>query len=120
MSLSIRGRHYWSKANYHRYYHLENDGYLTASTYGGNHNVNFNAFNIDLVFFWQFAPGSELNVVWKNAVLKRENEIINDYYKNIEGSINSPQNNTVSVKVLYYLDYVMVKKALTKKKNNRV
>lgn len=115
MSLSIRGRHYWSKASYHGYYHLGNDGYLTANNYGGNHNVNFNAFNIDLVFFWQFAPGSELNIVWKNAVLKRESTIINDYYKNIEGSINSPQNNTISLKVLYYLDYVMVKKALSKK-----
>ncbi|MBN8692933.1 MAG: carbohydrate binding family 9 domain-containing protein [Bacteroidetes bacterium] len=115
MSLSIRGRHYWSKAYYHGYYHLENNGYLSSYSYGGNHNVNFNAFNIDLVFFWQFAPGSELNIVWKNAVLKRENTIINDYYLNIEGSINSPQNNTISLKVLYYLDYVMVKKALSKK-----
>ncbi len=116
MSLSIRGRHYWSKANYHRYYHLEENGSLTPFNFSGDNNVNFNAFNIDVVFFWQFAPGSELNIVWKDAVLKRESNIINNYYKNMESSINSPQNNTISIKVLYYLDYVMVKKALRRKK----
>lgn len=116
MSLSVRGRHYWSKAKYHRYYYLGENGRLTAYEYGGDHNVNFNAFNIDLVFFWQFAPGSELNIIWKNAVIKRENAINNDYALNVQNSVNSPQNNTISVKVLYYLDYVTVKKAIRRKR----
>ena len=116
MSLSIRGRHYWSKANYRGYYRLEENGLLTAYNYSNSHDVNFNAFNIDLVYFWQFAPGSELNIVWKNAVVKREGIINNDYYDNLKGSLNSPQNNTVSIKVLYYLDYVTVKKATRRKK----
>lgn len=116
MSLSVRGRHYWSKANYHGYYNLETNGDLTLYNYQGDHNVNFNAFNVDVVFFWQFAPGSELNIVWKDAVIKREGIITNDYYMNIQNSINSPQNNTISIKVLYYLDYVTVKKALKRKR----
>jgi len=116
MSLSIRARHYWSKANYRGYYRLEENGLLTAYSYSNSHDVNFNAFNIDLVYFWQFAPGSELNIVWKNAVVKRDGIINNDYYDNLKGSLNSPQNNTISIKVLYYLDYVTVKKALKRKK----
>lgn len=112
MSLSFRLRHYWSTVFYRGYYALQSDGYLGEYAYGGNHNVNFNAFNIDMVFFWQFAPGSELNIVWKNSLLKRENEINVDYYDNFKGSLNSPQNNMISVKVLYYIDYVNIKKAL--------
>jgi hypothetical protein len=116
MSLSVRGRHYWSRANYKGYYTLQQNGYLNLdSTYGGRHDVNFNAFNIDLVFFWQFAPGSELNIVYKNAVLKRENVINYDYYDNFSGSLNSPQNNSVSIKVLYYIDYLSIKKAFKRK-----
>jgi hypothetical protein len=112
MSLSFRLRHYWSTALYRGYYALGKDGYLSQYNYGNNHNVNFNAFNIDMVFFWQFAPGSELNIVWKNSLLKRENQINADYYENFKGSLNSPQNNMVSVKVLYYIDYATLKRSL--------
>lgn len=113
MSLSFRLRHYWSTALYRQYYSLNNEGSLSPSiSYTKSHDVNFNAFNIDMVFFWQFAPGSELNIVWKNSLLKRENQINNNYYDNLSGSLNSPQNNMVSVKVLYYIDYVNIKKAL--------
>jgi hypothetical protein len=110
MSLTFRLRHYWSSAKYIQYYTLQRDGYLAPSLYANNHNVNFNAFNIDMVFFWQFAPGSELNIVWKNSLLKRENDINPDYYYNFKGSLNSPQNNMISIKVLYYIDYATLKK----------
>jgi len=114
MSLSFRLRHYWSKADYQGYYHLGNDGYLNDYTsYANNHNVNFNAFNIDMVFFWQFAPGSELNLVWKNSLLKREGVVDTDYYDNFKTSLESPQNNMISLKVLYYLDYLKIKKAFS-------
>ncbi len=116
MSLSFRLRHYWSKAVYKQYYSLGNSGLLTAyPSYAKDHDVNFNAFNIDMVFYWQFAPGSELNIVWKNSLLKRESEINNDYYSNFKGSLNSPQNNLISIKVLYYLDYSYLKKAFKSK-----
>jgi hypothetical protein len=116
MSLSFRLRHYWSKAEYRQYYRLGNDGYLSGyDTYAYDHNVSFNAFNIDMVFFWQFAPGSELNLVWKNALLTRETVVNTDYYDNFRTSLNSQQNNMVSLKVLYYLDYLRLKKALGKK-----
>ncbi|MCE3259786.1 MAG: hypothetical protein K0S12_1427 [Bacteroidetes bacterium] len=115
MSLSFRLRHYWSTAMYREYYQLGSDGYLNSYAYDKNHDVNFNAFNIDMVFFWQFAPGSELNIVWKNSLLKREQDIDPDYYNNFKGSLNSPQNNMISVKVLYYIDYNDIKRSFTKK-----
>jgi hypothetical protein len=114
MSLSFRLRHYWSTAQYKEYYQLGKDGYLNSYAYQNNHDVNFNAFNIDMVFFWQFAPGSELNIVWKNSLLKRESEIDPDYYNNFTGSLNSPQNNMISVKVLYYIDYNTVRRGFRK------
>ncbi len=114
MSLSFRLRHYWSSADYKGYYTLGNDGYLSHdSLYANDHNVNFNAFNIDMVFFWQFAPGSELNLVWKSSLLKREGVVDVDYYNNFKSSLNSPQNNMISLKVLYYLDYLKIKKAFS-------
>jgi len=114
MSLSFRLRHYWSKAEYQQYYRLGDDGSLNGyAGYANNHNVNFNAFNIDMVFFWQFAPGSELNLVWKNSLLKREMMVDTDYYDNFKTSMQSPQNNMISLKVLYYIDYLKIKKAFS-------
>ncbi len=119
MSLSLRGRHYWSRATYYGYYSLDKDGSLTLqNNYTNSHDVNFNAFNIDMVFFWQFAPGSELNITYKNAVLKREAVINYDYYYNFRGSLDSPQNNSITIKVLYYIDYLTIRKALRRKKQN--
>jgi hypothetical protein len=115
MSLSFRLRHYWSKAEYRQYYHLQADGYLGANNdYANNHNVSLNAFNIDMVFYWQFAPGSELNLVWKNSLLQRDPAVDTDYYYNFRNTLNSDQNNMISLKVLYYVDYLRLKKAFSR------
>jgi hypothetical protein len=111
MSLSFRMRHYWSKADYIQYYLLEKDGSLGSTDYSGQHSVSFNAFNIDMVFFWQFAPGSELNVVWKQSVLGVDRDYLpENYIDNVNRGFSSPQSNMLSVKVLYYFDYLMAKK----------
>jgi hypothetical protein len=116
MSLTLRARHYWSKAQYQGYELLNETGYLeTKDDYTEAHNVNFNAFNVDMVFSWWFAPGSEMSVVWKNAILTNEEDVNASFYRNLQNTMQSPQNNSVTVKVLYYLDAVAVKKKLFNK-----
>ncbi|MBL7884261.1 MAG: hypothetical protein JNL69_09340, partial [Bacteroidia bacterium] len=105
MALTLRARHYWSKAEYQQYYTLSDKGKLfDNSQYTGNSNVNFNAFNIDLVYRWRFSPGSELSIVWKNSIYTRGKEIIQSYSKNADLVLNSPQTNSFSIKLLYSLD----------------
>lgn len=110
MSLTLRCRHYWSQAEYKQYYTLNNKGLLIDDAlYTGNSNVNFNAFNIDLVYTWQFSRGSEMSFVWKNAIYTSGDVIIKQFSNDIDQTINSPQTNSFSIKVLYYLDYSMLK-----------
>ena len=33
-------------------------------------DLNFNAWSIDMVYRWNFAPGSEMNIVWKNQLFQ--------------------------------------------------
>ncbi|MGZ4048197.1 MAG: DUF5916 domain-containing protein, partial [Bacteroidia bacterium] len=116
MSLSLRVRHYWSKAEYKEYYTLGDKGSLFEdSQYTGNSNVNFNAFNIDMVYSWQFLPGSEIDFVWKNAVYTQGDFIYQHFSDDIDKTFNSPQSNSFSIKVLYYLDYSMLKRRNKKK-----
>ncbi|MBA3971839.1 MAG: hypothetical protein H0X46_06775 [Bacteroidetes bacterium] len=111
MSLSLRGRHYWSKAEYEQYYVLGNKGLLfDHSQYAGNSNVNFNAFNIDLVYVWQFLPGSEMSFVWKNSIYTNGSVIVQHFRDDIDETFNSPKSNSFSLKILYYLDYSSLKK----------
>ncbi|PCH95501.1 MAG: hypothetical protein COB85_04430 [Bacteroidetes bacterium] len=117
MGLGLRVRHYWSTAQYKDFSVLDQSGYLTDSDYSGIdtsgyslHNVNFNAFNIDLVYTWVFAPGSEIKIVWKNSILHKGSEIADDYFKNFEALSDLPQTNSFSIKVLYYLDYLSLRR----------
>ena len=116
-SLTLRARHYWSQAKYLSFYTLNGDGSLSASDFIDGQNINFNAFNVDLQFVWYFAPGSEMSVVWKNAVNTYDDQLVNSYVTDFGNTINAPQSNSFSVRILYYLDYLYIKKAFSKKQH---
>lgn len=105
MTLGFRMRHYWSNVAYQRFHQLNKDGKLIDTNYQGEHDNDFDAFNIDLVYRWRFAPGSDIFVVWKNSLFSESAEIAPDYFRNLDGLFQSPQDNSVSIKVIYFLDY---------------
>jgi hypothetical protein len=117
MSLSLRLRHYWSQAKYLQYYTLNHDGHLDNSTYNTNNNINFNAFSVDLQYTWYFAPGSEISIVWKNQIVSQGTSLQNNYFADLGNTLSSPQSNSFSIKVLYYFDYMYLKKWF--KKSNK-
>ena len=109
--ISFRARHYWSKVTNKEIFSLNADGSLSPNTTPVNvEHQNFNAFTIDAVYTLQFAPGSFINIVWKNSIYTSDQEIQYTYFKNLDRTIAAPQNNSLSVKILYYLDYVNFKK----------
>lgn len=110
--INLRIRHYWAKVNYQKYYTLIDDGNLTFTDVSHNYDINFNAFNIDLAYNWRFAPGSEMSIVWKNELLKQTNQTYKYYRQSLEQIFHTPQYNSLSVKLLYYLDYDTVKKII--------
>lgn len=111
ISLSLWVRHYWQKADYNAFYLLGYDGILNPdNNYHNNENYNANYFNVDLVFGWEFSPGSLINVVWKNAIEQEDKNYQIKYFDNFDKMISSPQINNLSLKVLYYLDYQMLKR----------
>jgi hypothetical protein len=115
LSLTLWARHYWYAGDYRQFFLLGSDGRLTEyPAYTGEKGFNFNAFNIDLSFNWEFSPGSRLVLVWKNAILSDDNEVKGDLFYNLRRIFDEPQTNTFSVKWLYYIDYMMLKKTFGK------
>ena len=138
MGLTFRARHYWSNANYNSYSRLAEEGNLFDASEAGSlsseftsyqsndgdggfntiqinedgsatNDRSFNAFNIDLVYSWVFSPGSEIRVVWKNSILNEDNDIPSSWRRNFDRTIELPQNNSFSIKVLYFIDYLSLK-----------
>ncbi|MNQ60773.1 hypothetical protein D3C85_750660 [compost metagenome] len=112
MGITVVLRHYWSDRRNKEFYLLKPDGNLTdyqgASLTGMDRN--YNVFNIDLIYTWQFAPGSTLSLSYKDAAETYDTFYTQRYNKNLSGILNAPQNNSLSIKVLYYVDYLDLKK----------
>jgi hypothetical protein len=111
--ITVRVRHYSSKVENKQLYDLQNDGTLLPSKHAADvplFNQNFNIFNVDAVYTWQFAPGSFVNVVWKDESYLGDENVDHTYFDNFNNTISSPQNNNLSVKIIYYLDYLNFKK----------
>jgi hypothetical protein len=115
MGLTTRVRHYWSKVDYKEFFTLLVDGDLAKNPlFIQNKNQNVNFFNVDMVYTWQFAPGSFFNIVWKNAVFDFQDVVERNYFKNLGNTMEADQNNNISLKVIYFLDYLQLKKKKTK------
>ncbi len=126
MGVNLRVRHFWTKVDYNEeFFFLSDAGKLEANPYNYNgenqdgesiHDINYNAFNVDLNLNWQIAPGSFVTVNYK-VVQELDDRIVDKSYgKNFSNVINGLDNQSFSVRVLYFLDYIDVKKAVSRKK----
>ncbi len=109
--ITVRVRHYWSEVDVKEFYSLRPDGTLAATTTSsqpGTSHANF--FNVDAQYSLQFAPGSFINIVWKDESQYFHSLYASDYFRNFNKTLSEPQNNNLSIKIIYYLDYLDLKK----------
>ena len=107
MTLNLRLRHYWSGVAYNRFYLLGSDGLLGDTEYTGVHDQDFDAFNVDLIYRWRFAPGSDIFVVYKGNISdfdERKSPSYLNSFSELWGR-DVPRSGSLSVKVVYWLDY---------------
>ncbi|HMK05579.1 MAG TPA: DUF5916 domain-containing protein, partial [Ferruginibacter sp.] len=113
MNLNVRMRHYWSLLENSNFYNLKSDGYWDEIAFMPNQNFNFNTFNVDMFYTWDFLPGSRLTIAWKNAL--GGNVFIDpytnmSYFKNFGRVMDNPHSNEITVKLVYFLDYLRLKR----------
>jgi hypothetical protein len=118
IGLTFRLRHYNAKVLYNDYYELLDNGRLSLlesysgqDAYGNSaYDINYNAFTIDMLFQWVFLPGSELNFVWKNSIFTSDENVNNDYWSTLNNTLRNGPVNTLSLKLIYWLDTQYLKK----------
>lgn len=109
-SISLSFRHYWQTVTYNsQFYSLNTDGTLADHSYTGNHNVNYNSWNLDLNYLWEFAPGSLLTVFYRNNIFNSNNQSQLSFINNINELFNQPVLHTFSIKFVYFIDYNNIK-----------
>lgn len=108
-SLSLRIRHYWSKALYTNFHQLLPNGELTQTAKEFDSDINYNIYSLDMGFHWNFAPGSELSLVWKQLSEDSQGKIIPHYLDNFFHSIEGDLHSNISLKIIYYIDYQSLK-----------
>lgn len=105
-SLSLSFRHYWQTVTYNnQFYSLNTDGTLANHGYSGNHNVNYNSWNLDLNYLWEFAPGSQLTAFYRNSIYNYDDQSALNFINNISELFNQPALHTFSIKFVYFIDY---------------
>jgi hypothetical protein len=114
IDLSLKLRYHIDQVQNLKFQTLNNNGYLKPTsienTQESEYDINYTTWTSDIALNWRFAPGSQLSLVWKNAIDNEDNMLINHWTNNVEESFNLAQQNSVSLKVIYYLDYLYLRK----------
>lgn len=114
MTFNLITRYYWSYALYNAYYSLlDNGGLLNVTDSVALHaDRNFNTWNCDLNFSWWFAPGSQMNILYRNKAFLQQYQSIDESVKGNLGRILSSQNldHIFSISIRYFIDYNSLKK----------
>jgi Domain of unknown function (DUF5916)/Carbohydrate family 9 binding domain-like len=114
LGIDCRLRHYWAEVNYKNYGPLDKEGLVQVVSKPDNNilnsiNNNLNLFNIDLQLRWRFRPGSDLFLVWKNSITKFDRSVDYSLVENLQNTFEEPQNNSLSLRAIYWLDVNKVK-----------
>lgn len=117
-AISLSFRNFWSAAAFaeNQFSRLQEDGELEETSYEVNSdndpNANFNIWNLDLSYQWRFAPGSEMILLYRNAIFKLDDQSDLNYAQSLDELFQQPVRHNLSLRIVYYLDYNTVKNAI--------
>ena len=74
---------------------------------------------MEFEYNWQFAPGSNLIVSWKNAIQEADNFGSDRFFTNTRKTFKTPQSNVLVVKAIYYIDYAVLKGKIQQKREKK-
>lgn len=121
MGIQLFFRHYWQNVNYNHFASLNKEGWRDRIDYNPQteknqsiHNTSYNAFTIDMNYRWVFIPGSELRVVWKYNIFNSVSMADENYVATFNTLFNQPQFNSISLKLLMYVDALYFKRNSSK------
>ena len=120
-AIDLRFRNYWTSVDYSEgiFFKLNDDGSKNVVDYliteDNDPNTNFNIWNLDLRFRWRFAPGSEASLLYRNQIFNSDNQATLGYTESLNNLFKQSIQNTISLRVTYFLDYNNISYIFSKK-----
>lgn len=114
-AIDLRFRNFWTTVDYADaiFYDLNDDGTRNVIDYeiteDNDPNRNFNIWNLDLSFRWRFAPGSEASLLYRNQIFNSDTNSAIGYTESLNTLFNQSIQNTLSLRITYFIDYNNVK-----------
>ncbi len=129
MGLTVSSRHNYTRVTPSQFYLLNLEGDLEPTALYQNVDQNYNYLAVDLVYTWQFAQGSFLNIVWKKIGEdfrygdEAKTAVGKNYLQNLGSTtsgkdLNSSNLNSFSLRVIYFIDYLTVRNKYRNRKNH--
>jgi Domain of unknown function (DUF5916)/Carbohydrate family 9 binding domain-like len=113
MNITMRARHYWNKVTNTNFYNVDDKGDWFYRPFINGGDLNVNIFNVDVFYVWDFRLGSRIVIGYKNWIDPNYTNNITtrpDYGKNFSNLFNISHGNEVTLRFIYYLDYLQLKK----------
>ncbi|MCH2195982.1 DUF5916 domain-containing protein [Kordia sp.] len=124
-TLNLTFRNYWTTVDYDDTpYFLQENGRLEQSQSSfedlslGNSNINFSTWNLDFSYTWQFGPGSFLTALYRNQIFNQTEESEATYFDSLNRLFDEPIDHTLSIRLVYFIDYNNVKNLFRSKKRS--
>lgn len=112
MTININSRYYWSYVESKDFKKLQDDGSLSYTNYSDLGSQDFSSWNLDCSYSWWIAPGSQLNILYRNNSANFNgglSRIDKDFSRNFNGLWGDNLSHTFSVSLRYFLDFNRVK-----------
>ena len=111
--MNLRLRHYWITVDYKNQYSLQQDGNVMSNhlmVTPDSFDSTFNAFNLDFVARWQFAPASELSLGYRVGKTSFTDNVTGNYFDGLDTLNDAVGLETLSLRVRWFLDFNGLKK----------
>ena len=106
--LSVKALHSWNRVTTANTYHLEQDGSLTPSDRYQGYDFRFNVLNVDIKYVLWFAPGRELNILYRISMADADDQAALNYWQNMMSIGGIPADQVLSLRCVYFLDYQQI------------
>jgi len=85
----------------------DSDNLIHVSENGDSYSFNapdfsFNEFRSNLVFRWEYRPGSTFYFAWIHSLSNRRNQYVSSWRDNLDTMLDLPSNNTFMVKMNFW------------------
>lgn len=108
MTINVNTRYYWSYVDGKGFKELQNDGSLTNIYLPEPSGQDFSSWNLDCSYSWWIAPGSQLNILYRNTSGRYEEELSRvdkNLSRNVQNLFGDKLNHTFSISLRYFLDF---------------